>query len=226
MAERIIKLGANHRIWVDDTANSFKVQFYDSGASVWKDLLGFDSATQKIHAVLTIKDGVQLQFGTDKDVALEYLGATDEIRLRDLINAIDLLKVKRNVPVQYESIFGAIKETPRTGLVATSTGVKWESIDLLLPPVEMLRYATIAIEATWVASATDSVTAIELYDQTAGAVKASVSGNAGTNVKSAYVSLIAGNIHRVRVNVTTASGTAGATTGCTKAIIYVRFSPI
>jgi hypothetical protein len=225
MAERVLYFGGNHRILVDDSANVLKVQFYNSGTGVWKDLLGFDSATQKIHTVMNIKDGVQLQFGTDRDVALEYLGATDEIRLRDLINVLDLLKVKRNVPVQYESLISAINETARTGLAAGSTGIKWESIDVLIPPAEMLRYATVSIEATWVASHTDSVTTIELYDVTGAVVKASVSGNVGANVKSAYVALTAGNIHRVRVKVTTASATATATTGCTKAVLYVKFAP-
>jgi hypothetical protein len=251
----LIRLADNHRIIIDSTANTWKLQYYDSVAAAWKDIIGFDTATQKIHTLLNLKDDLQVQLGTDKDFALEYVSAADVMRVRDLINARDLLRLVKNtpiqyesavdtvtlkdlanainllkltkgIPLQYESIIPAINETARTGLAATAVAVVWTSIDLILPPAEMLRYATAAIEATWVASATDSVTAIELYDVTAAVVKASVSGNTGTNSKSAYVALTAGNVHRVRVNVTTASATAGATTGCTKAVIYLRFSPV
>jgi parallel beta-helix repeat protein len=118
-----------------------------------------------------------------------------------------------------EPVVPVIAEVARTGLAADSTGVKWTSAEVLLPPGA---FWSAAVEATWTASNADSVTAIELYDATAGAVKASVSGNAGTNAKSSYARLTPGNRHVVRVNVTTASATAGATTDVTKAVIYIR----
>jgi hypothetical protein len=226
MAERIIKFGANHRIIIDDIVNTYKIQFYDSVATSWKDIVGYDTATQQTHALPALKDNLREIFGTDKDFALEYASADDVFRVRDLINSIDLIKLKKNTPLQYESILPVIAETARTELVATTTGVKWESADIIIPSTEMMRYGSVALEATWTASNVDSETAIELYDVTGAAVKVSVSANAGTNLKSAYVALTADNVHRVRVNVTTLSATAGATTGVVKALLYLKFNPV
>lgn len=116
-----------------------------------------------------------------------------------------------------------IAETARTGLAADSTGVKWESIDLIFTSAEIECLKGVYIEATWTASATDSVTAIEVYDATAATVRASVSGNTGTNVRSSAGTIVAGNINRVRINVTTASATTGATTNVTKAVLILLF---
>ena len=118
-----------------------------------------------------------------------------------------------------EHVVPVIAEVARTGLVDSEAGVKWTSAEILIPPGA---FWSAAIEATWTASATDSVNAIELYDATAGAVAASVSGNAGTNAKSSYACLTAGHRYVVRVNVTTASATAGATLDVTKAVLYIR----
>ncbi|KXA93022.1 hypothetical protein AKJ64_01595 [candidate division MSBL1 archaeon SCGC-AAA259E17] len=132
-----------------------------------------------------------------------------------------IIRLNRGVtPPVIESLTPFILETPQTGLVADTTGVKFNSNAVTLPSSG---YASIAIEGTWTASQTDSVTAIELYDQTAGAVLASVSGNMGTNVKSGYASFTAGNTVNVRVNVTTASATGGATTDCYEAVVYLRY---
>ena len=125
--------------------------------------------------------------------------------------------------IQWGELIPVIAETARTGLVADATGVKWESIDLILNAAEIQSLKGIYVEGTWVASVADSVTAIELYNVTAAAVICSISGNTGTNIRSTAGSPVAGNIMKVRVNVTTASATAGATTGANKAVIILVF---
>jgi len=116
-----------------------------------------------------------------------------------------------------------IAETARTGLAADSIGVKWESIDLIFSADELQSLKGAYIEGTWTASNADSITQLELYDVTAATIIASVSGNTGTNSRSTAGTITAGNVLRVRVNVTTASATAGATTDVTKAILILVF---
>jgi hypothetical protein len=226
MAERIMNFGPNHRIIVDDTFNMYKLQFYDIVATLWKDIIVYDTMTQKTYALPPLKDDLREIFGTDNDFALEYVSADDVFRVRDLINSADLLRLKKNTPLQYECVIPVIAEVGRTGLAATSTGVKWESVVIIIPTIEMMRYASIALEAVWTATHADSVTAIELYDSTAASVKTSVSGNTGVNVKTPYIALTIGNRHTLRINVTTASVTAGATTGVTKAMLYLKFNTV
>jgi parallel beta-helix repeat protein len=117
-----------------------------------------------------------------------------------------------------EFVVPVVIEVPRT-VAADSTGVMWASPEVLIPPGAMW---TAAIEATWTSTAADVVVAIELYDVNAAAVVASVSGNSGANAKSSYVKLTAGNRYVVRINITTASATAGATATVTKVLLYVR----
>jgi len=116
-----------------------------------------------------------------------------------------------------------IAETAKTGLAADSTGVKWESTDLIFSADELQSLKGAYIEGTWTASNADSITQLELYDVTAATIIASVSGNTGTNSRSTAGTITAGNVLRVRVNVTTASATAGATTDVTKAILILVF---
>jgi len=108
------------------------------------------------------------------------------------------------------------------GLAADSTGVKYTSGKFRID-ANGLKKAV--IRATWTASETDSETAIELYDETEGVVRGSVSGNAGTDVESSDLSgsIVSGNLHSLRVNVTTASATAGATTDVEYAILELTY---
>jgi len=110
----------------------------------------------------------------------------------------------------------------KTGLAADSTGVKYTSGKF---KIDTNGLKSVTIRATWSASATDSVTAIELYDETAGAVRGSVNGNAGTDAEASVgvASIVDGNLHSLRVNVTTASGTSGATTDVTYAILELKY---
>jgi hypothetical protein len=114
-----------------------------------------------------------------------------------------------------------IPDSPQVGLAADATGVKWTSVfNLKVDPQNLL---SAVIRATWTASATDSVTAIEVYDSVALAVLGSASGNTGTDAEGAVTGFTAGNIIVVRLNVTTASATAGATTDLTYAVLELTF---
>ena len=110
----------------------------------------------------------------------------------------------------------------QTGLDAASTGVKYTSGKFKLD-TNGLKSAI--IRATWTASDTDSVTDIELYDETAAAVVGSVSGNAGTDAESADLSggITSGNLHSLRVDVTTASATTTATTDVDYGILELTY---
>lgn len=110
----------------------------------------------------------------------------------------------------------------RTGLAADSTGVKAEGARFKIYKTG-LKSAT--LRATWTASHSDSTTAIELYDVTAGAVRASVSGNTGSDSETSVDvgSLVDGNLHELRVNVTTASATSGATTDVSYAVLELTY---
>jgi len=109
-----------------------------------------------------------------------------------------------------------------TGLAADSTGVKYASGKFKID-TNGLKSAT--IRATWTASATDSVTAIELYDETVAAIRGSVSGNTGADTEASVTAgnIVDENLHSLRVNVTTASATAGATTAVTYAILELKY---
>jgi hypothetical protein len=109
-----------------------------------------------------------------------------------------------------------------TGLAADSTGVKYTSGKFR---IDTNGLKSAVLRATWTASAADSVTAIELYDETAAAVRASISGNTGTDTEGAVTvaDLVDENLHSLRADVTTASATAGATTDVTYAILELKY---
>ena len=136
------------------------------------------------------------------------------VRRLILVGDLDTNVVHLTIPLQL------IKD--QTGLTADSTGVKYTSGKFKII-TNGLKSAI--IRATWSASNTDSVTAIELYDETAGAVVGSVSGNTGTDAESDDLStaITNGNLHSLRVNVTTASATAGATTDVDYAILELTY---
>jgi len=110
----------------------------------------------------------------------------------------------------------------QTGLAADSTGVKYTSGKFKINTTHL---KSAIIRATWTASDTDSVTAIELYDDTAATVVGSVSGNTGTDEESSDLSasITSGNTFVLRVNVTTASATAGATTDVDYAVLELTY---
>ena len=106
--------------------------------------------------------------------------------------------------------------TPQT-VAIDSTGIK-VSVARTYIPSEMIKHAKsgLLIARGGTPSATDAVVAVELYDDTAGIVVASVTyaGDSGTKtatLSETDVKNLAGHQLHIRINVTTASATAGAT---------------
>jgi len=107
-------------------------------------------------------------------------------------------------------------------LAADSTGIKFET-----NPVRIFtkNIKEIKLRGSWSASNTDSVTAIELYDVRRGVVVTSISGNTGDDEEEDVPidAIINGNLYVLRVNVITASGTSGATTNVSSAVLEIKW---
>ena len=114
-----------------------------------------------------------------------------------------------------------IPDSNQAGLSAATTGVKWTSNFKFKIDPQNLKSAV--VRATWTATNTDSVTAIEVYDETATTILGSVSGNAGTNTEGSVTGFTAGNVVTVRLDVTTASATSTATTSLTYAVLELTY---
>jgi len=115
----------------------------------------------------------------------------------------------------------------QVGLAADSTGVKYTSPYYILIPAAFLKWASeVYLEAEIEASNTDSVTAVEFYSETAAAVRGSVSANASVRARSDdfLANLVAGEEHSIRINVTTASATTGATTSVRRVALILVIS--
>ncbi len=108
------------------------------------------------------------------------------------------------------------------GLAADSVGVKYTSGKF---KINTRHLKNAIIRATWTASAADSVTAIELYNVTDGSIVGSISGNTGTDLESSDLAgaITDGDMYELRVDVTTASATAGATTSVAYAILELTY---
>ena len=173
--------------------------------------------------------------GNDK---VHVSAATPKLRLEGTETGAADLSIRENAGVLevYDETAAVVKGTLRpltnlvpilipdshqSGLTAASTGVKWTSYFKFTVDTQNLISAT--LRATWTASATDSVTAIEVYDGTGAAVLGSVSGNAGTDATASITGFTTGNLLQVRLNVTTASATSGATTSLTYAVLEVKY---
>jgi len=105
-----------------------------------------------------------------------------------------------------------VPDSQQTGLAADSTGVKWTSV--FKGRWNKRHLKAVRVRATWSASATDSVTKVAVKDVNVNADIVSVSGNAGTDKEAEATDLTNvtdGNLFEVYAEVTTASGTAGAT---------------
>lgn len=128
-------------------------------------------------------------------------------------------KLRPNAITLIVPVLGILEQS---GLAADSTGVKYEGPRF---KVKTAGLKSAKIRATWTASHSDSETAIELYDVTAGSVVGSVSGNTGTDVESDDLKdgITEGNLLELRVNVTTASATSGATTDVKYAVLELEY---
>jgi len=116
-----------------------------------------------------------------------------------------------------------IPDSVQSGLAADSTGVKWTSAFKFRVPKRHLK--DIVLRATWTASATDSVTEIDLIDAATSNVVCSVSGNAGTDTESTNfnsANLTDDGLVYVQAQVTTASATSGATFSIAYVVVELR----
>jgi len=105
-----------------------------------------------------------------------------------------------------------VPDSQQTGLAADSTGVKWTSA--FRGKWSKRHLKKVRVRATWSASNTDSVTKIAVKDVNNNADIVSVSGNAGTNEEAEATDLsnvTDGGLFEIYAEVTTASGTSGAT---------------
>lgn len=105
-----------------------------------------------------------------------------------------------------------VPDSVQTGLAADSTGIKWTSNFKLRWDKRHLK--AVRLRATWTATATDSETKIAIRDDGTGADIVSVVGNSGTDVEAETTDLTNvtdGGLATIYAEVTTASGTSGAT---------------
>lgn len=124
-------------------------------------------------------------------------------------------RVADSIPATIDSERNLQPEGAQSGLAADSTGIKYEGdMRQLLDPRLFDDPRAIYIEAATNSSASDETVTVEVYDDTAGAVVATLDITGGSprarspDVKS---SLASGNEVHVRWNVTSASATGGAT---------------
>lgn len=117
-------------------------------------------------------------------------------------------------------------EGAQAGLAADATGIKYEGDMRQRIDSTILNSArSVYIEAATNSSAGDETVSVEVYDDTALAVAASldvVGGAARARSSDISASLVAGNEVHVRWNVTTASATAGATVDAVGARLIVE----
>ena len=110
----------------------------------------------------------------------------------------------------------------QNGLAADSTGVKYEGPRFRINTTG-LKSAT--LRATWTSSATDSQTNIELFDVTSGTIlNNALFGNSGTDSETSITSSItSGDLFELRVEVTAASATSGATTDVKYGVLELTY---
>ncbi len=105
MADRIIDLGSNHRILVDDTANTWTLQFYDSADAAWKDMLSFDTANQRIRENFQLADNIKMLLGSDGDYSIRYDSTNDAFYIKDEVNGTEY-KLPKNVSMDISAHHG------------------------------------------------------------------------------------------------------------------------
>ena len=110
-----------------------------------------------------------------------------------------------------------------TGLATDSTGIKFESKQYLVS-ADALSCAKAAYFESDLQQLTDGTVALELYDYTAAAVRASLSLSATTKrarSDNILASLVSGNPVGVRFNVTAAGAAGSVGGGCSPVLILV-----
>jgi len=124
------------------------------------------------------------------------------------------------------TIYFVIPFTPQdclnqTGLTASFVGIKFTSV--VRHKLNARHLKKIVLRATWTASHTDSVTEVRVIGTVSGII-VSVSGNTGTNAEgSVTTGWSDGEYIYIKVAVTPASATAGATTDLEYAIVELEY---
>jgi len=169
-----------------------------------------------IRVIGNLNDDLELPFGADKDFTARYDATNDDFRIKDAVNNADLFRLKKNTVVGYTVPVAPQDCINQTGLAADSTGVKFTSV--VRTKVDARYLKKIRLRASWDASHTDSTTEVRVVGTTTGTI-CSVSGNTGSNEEAEGTDFSDGELVYIEVAVTTASGTSGATTDLTYAVI-------
>ena len=114
-----------------------------------------------------------------------------------------------------------IPDSNLTGLAADSTGVKWTSNFKF--KINGKRAKSVVLRASWSASESDSVAAIELYDIDSDSVRGSKSANAWSGDYTITSLYYGTHYYTVRLNITTASATSGATVDLDYVVVEVVY---
>ena len=141
--EKYVQLGNAVQVQKTST-NEYMLKWYNSNTGVWEDVFKIITNTKEIVIIPALRDDVKLFLGTDKDYSLYYDSTSDWVVLRDEINAVDVLRLKRNGDIEIIrdavigrnlSITGNVltdisinKSTPAVRLIGTETGAKDLSI--------------------------------------------------------------------------------------------------
>lgn len=229
MAVRKIGHGPYHRTIIDDVANTWRLQFYDSVAATWKDIMVYDTDAQTISLDPRISKSIPAirLSGTEtgaKDLSLRenagkvelYDNAAAAVPLDWLLNPLlsytelkaDTIQLIVDIPILGDAAGGtvaadaiAIVNFAHTTCVLSAEAIKH------------LKSASIILDYKWAATADGY---LELYDVTGAAVRATsvllVGAEASEWLSLAATGLVAGNTHVVRANVTVAGAAAEVST--------------
>lgn len=139
-------------------------------------------------------------------------------------NDVQATTVQIKVPVP-------IPDSQQSGLAADSAGVKWTSSFRI--PLKVTTQGTnaipvgVGIQASWTATATDSVLKVAVIQDAGGTTTevVSVSGNTGTDsyAESTTIDTSQDSELYVQAEITTASGTGGATTDLQYATVVIIY---
>lgn len=161
---------------------------------------------------------------------IESDAENNELLIKNTINDEDVLitpdGISNDSVAEDNAVRELLPEGEQDGLDAASTGIKYEGetlqyIDSSLASDERAAYLEVATSS----SADDETVSVELYDYSQGSVLASQDVTGGTKrTRSGEIgdSLEQGNEIGVRFNVTSASGTAGATFDAITARLMVK----
>lgn len=227
-----------YRVRYDRDTRKLYEEWWDFGTGTWKVVEQWSADTQTSdidHSIRKSVPAVRLT-GTEigaKDLAIrENAGA---VELYDYGAGAIAIDWSLNPKLAYSELKTDTIQVPiylplltneQTGLAADSGGVKYTTPYHWLADTNVKKHLkALYIEAHIEASHADSRTDIELYSESAAVVRGFVRANAGARVRSAdfVAALVEGEEHSVRVNVTTASTTAGATTGCRMARLVMLY---